>query len=334
MTPKVSSSKIHSRIVGTGAYLPERIMTNADLEKIVETTDAWITERTGIRERRIAADDEFTSDMGAKAAQQALTMAGVTADEVDLIIVSTFTPDTIFPSTACRIQHAIGAKKAGAFDLQAACSGFLYSLVVADQFLISGLYRNILVIGSEKISSVLNWNDRNTCVLFGDGAGAVLLQATEQGRGLIVSDLRSDGGETEMLTIPASGCRMPVTQQILDQKSNCLFMAGKEVFKKAVTAMGGSMGHCLKSSGIDSQEIKWVVPHQANLRIIDALVQRLDLPREQVYVNLDRFGNMSAACIPVALHELNVSGKLERGDLILMTAFGGGLTWASAILEW
>ncbi len=334
MTPKVSPSKIRSRIMGTGAYLPERIMTNADLEKIVETTDAWITERTGIRERRIAADHEFTSDMGAKAAQQALTMAGVSADEVDLIIVSTFTPDTIFPSTACRIQHAIGAKKAGAFDLQAACSGFLYSLVVADQFLISGLYRNILVIGSEKISSVLNWNDRNTCVLFGDGAGAVLLQATEQGRGLIVSDLRSDGGETEILTIPASGCRLPVTQQILDQKSNCLFMAGKEVFKKAVTAMGSSMGHCLKSSGIESQEIKWVVPHQANLRIIDALVQRLDLPREQVYVNLDRFGNMSAACIPVALHELNVAGKLERGDLVLMTAFGGGLTWASAILEW
>ncbi len=334
MNPKKSSLKLRSRIAGTGAYLPERIMTNADLEKIVETTDQWITERTGIRERRIAAEDEFTSDMGAKAAQQALAMAGVSADEVDLVIVATFTPDTIFPSTACRIQHAIGAKKAGAFDLQAACSGFLYSLVVADQFLSSGLYRNILVIGSEKISSVLNWSDRNTCVLFGDGAGAVLLQATEEGRGLMVSDLGSDGGETEMLIIPAGGCRMPVTQAILDQKSNCLFMAGKEVFKKAVTAMGSSTAHCLKTAGIESKEIKWVVPHQANLRIIDALVQRLDLPREQVYVNLDRFGNMSAACIPVALHELNVAGKLERGDLVLMTAFGGGLTWASAILEW
>lgn len=334
MIANPSLLKPRSRIAGTGLYLPERIMTNLEIEKIVDTSDQWITERTGIRERRIAADNEFTSDMGAKAAIQALEMASLSPDQVDLIIVATFTPDTIFPSTACRIQHAIGAKKAAAFDLQAACSGFLYALVVADQFLRSGLYQNVLVIGSEKISSVLNWSDRNTCVLFGDGAGAVLLQATHEGRGLIVSDLGSDGGETEMLTIPASGCRIPVTQQILDQKSNCLFMAGKEVFKKAVTAMGASTSQCLKQAGIESKEIKWVVPHQANLRIIDALVQRLDLPREQVYVNLDRYGNMSSACIPVALHELNVAGKLERGDLVLMTAFGGGLTWASAIFEW
>jgi 3-oxoacyl-[acyl-carrier-protein] synthase-3 len=334
MTPKASPLKLRSQVAGTGAYLPERVMTNADLEKIVETTDEWITERTGIRERRIAAENEFTSDMGTKAALQALEMAKVSPDQVDLIIVATFTPDTIFPSTACRIQHAIGAKKAGAFDLQAACSGFLYALVVADQFLVSGLYRNVLVIGAEKISSVLNWSDRNTCVLFGDGAGAVLLRGTEEGRGLIVSDLGSDGGETEILTVPASGCRIPITQQILDQKSNCLFMAGKEVFKKAVTSMGTSTTQCLKAAGIESKSIKWVVPHQANLRIIDSLVQRLDLSRENVYVNLDRYGNMSAACIPVALHELNVAGKLDRGDLVLMTAFGGGLTWASAILEW
>lgn len=334
MTLKASPLKIRSRIAGTGSYLPSRIMTNFDLEKIVETSDAWIQERTGIRERRIAADHEFTSTLAEHAARDALKMAGVSPESVDLIIVATFTPDNLSPSTACRVQHALGAKKAGAFDLNAVCSGFLYALVVADQFIVSGLYQNVLVIGADKNSSVLNWKDRNTCVLFGDGAGAVLLQASEEGRGLIVSELGSDGGQADILTIAAGGTRQPITSDLIEKKANTLYMEGREVFKKAVTGMNVSTTKCLKAAGIDAQSLKWVVPHQANLRIIEALAQRLDVPRDRVYVNLDRYGNMSAACIPVALHDLNVASQLQRGDLVLMTAFGGGLTWASAVLEW
>lgn len=226
------------------------------------------------------------------------------------------------------------SKKAGAFDLNAVCSGFLYALVVADQFIVSGLYQNVLVIGADKNSSVLNWKDRNTCVLFGDGAGAVLLQASQEGRGLLVSELGSDGGHADILTIPAGGCRLPTTSETIEKAQNTLYMEGREVFKKAVTGMNASTTKCLKVAGIEASALKWVVPHQANLRIIDALAQRLDLPRERVYVNLDRYGNMSAACIPVALHDLSEQKKVQKGDLILMTAFGGGLTWASAILEW
>ncbi|MES2308158.1 MAG: beta-ketoacyl-ACP synthase III [Verrucomicrobiota bacterium] len=334
MTLKASPLKLRSRIAGTGAYLPARIMTNADLEKIVDTSDAWIVERTGIKERRIAADDEFTSDMGAKAGRQALEMANLKPEQVDLIIVATFTPDNQCPSTACRIQHALGAKKAGAFDLNAVCSGFLYALVVADQFIVSGLYQNVLVIGSDKNSAVLNWKDRNTCVLFGDGAGAVLLQSSQEGRGLLVSDLGSDGGSADILTVSAGGCRIPLTPENVSTGANTLYMEGREVFKRAVNGMNVSTTQCLKTAGVTADSIKWVVPHQANLRIIDALAQRLDIPRDRIYVNLDRYGNMSAACIPVALHDLNVAKKVNRGDLVLMTAFGGGLTWASAILEW
>ncbi len=326
--------KIRSRIAGTGAYLPKRILTNAELEKMVDTTDEWITSRTGIKERRIAAENEFTSDLGAKAAIEALRHAKVKPEAVDLIIVATFSPDTGCASTACRIQHAIGATRAGAFDLQAACSGFLYALVVADQMIGGGLFKNVLVIGAEKTSSLINWKDRNTCVIFGDGAGAVLLQPTTEGRGLLASELGSDGSKTDLLTVPGGGCRIPVSPESLAQGKNFLIMAGKEIFKLAVNAMNESSTHCLEKAGVKPSQLAWVIPHQANLRIVSAVADRFELPSEKFYVNLHRYGNMSAACIPVALHELETDGKLKRGDLLLLTAFGGGLTWASIVLEW
>jgi 3-oxoacyl-[acyl-carrier-protein] synthase-3 len=321
-------------IVSTGAYLPSRILRNSDLEKMVDTTDEWILSRTGIRERRIAAEDEFTSDMGAKAAQQALELGGIDPRSVDLIIVATCTSDTIFPSTACYIQNKIGATRAAAFDVQAACSGFLYALVTASQFIASGIYETVLVIGAEKLSSIVNWTDRNTCVLFGDGAGAVVLQHRPGARGLVASDLGADGAQTSILSIPAGGCRMPITQEIIDQRLQFLQMAGKEVFKYAVNAMNRSADECLAKAGVKPEMIRWFIPHQANFRIVDAVAQRMNVGLEHFVMNLDRYGNTSSACMPIALHETNMAGKLDRGDLVLMVSFGGGLTWASTVLEW
>ena len=326
--------RISASIVSTGMYVPSRVLTNSELEKMVETTDEWIMSRTGIRERRIAADDEFTSDMGAKAAQQALELGGVDAQEIDLIIVATCTSDTVFPSTACYIQSKIGAMRAAAFDVQAACSGFLYALVTADQFIAAGVYKTVMVVGAEKLSSIVNWQDRNTCVLFGDGAGAVILRHREGGRGLLSYDLGADGSQTNILSVPASGCRMPITPEVLDQRLNYLQMSGKEVFKYAVTAMNRSTEICLEKAGVKPEQIRWFVPHQANFRILDAVAQRMNVGMEHFVMNLDRYGNTSAACMPIALHETVTAGKLDRGDLVLMVSFGGGLTWASVILEW
>ena len=321
-------------ILSTGAYLPERVLTNAELEKMVDTSDEWIMSRTGIRERRIAAKDEFTSDMGARAAAQALEQGNIDPKTVDLIIVATCTPDTIFPSTACHIQFKIGATKAAAFDLQAACSGFLYAMVTAEQFISAGIYKTILVVGAEKLSSIVNWQDRNTCVLFGDGAGAVVLQHREGGRGLLSFDLGADGAQTEILSVPASGCRVPVTPEILAAGGQFIQMAGKEVYRYAVSAMNRSAEDCLEKAGCKPADVRWIIPHQANFRIIEAVAQRLGLSLDHFFVNLDRYGNTSAACVPICLHELNLAGSLERGDLLLMVAFGGGLTWAGALLEW
>ena len=321
-------------ILSTGAYLPSRVLTNADLEKMVETSDEWILSRTGIRERRIAADDEFTSDMGAAAARQALELGGINPLDIDLIIVATCTPDTTFPSTACHIQHKIGATRAAAFDIQAACSGFLYALVTANQFISSGVYQTILVIGAEKLSSIVNWEDRNTCVLFGDGAGAVILQHRPGARGLVGFDLGADGGQAEILSIPASGCRVPITTAVLDQRLQFLQMSGKEVFKCAVNAMNRSAETCLEKAGCKPEQIRWFIPHQANQRIVDAVRTRMNVSLDRFIINLDRYGNTSAACMPIALHESSMSGKFSRGDLLLMVSFGGGLTWASTVLEW
>ncbi|MCE0499740.1 MAG: ketoacyl-ACP synthase III [Methylacidiphilales bacterium] len=324
----------HSSIISTGAYLPERILTNEDLEKMVDTSNEWILSRTGIRERRIADKDEFTSDMGARAAEQAIQSADIDPKTIDLIIVATCTPDNVFPSTACYIQHKIGATRAAAFDIQAACSGFLYALVTADQFISGGVYRTILIIGTEKLSSIVNWQDRNTCVLFGDGAGAVILQSRPGVRGLLAYDLGADGAQTEILSIPAGGCRLPITPEALDQQLQYLQMSGKEVFKCAVTAMNRSAETCLEKAGCKPEHLRWIIPHQANFRIVDAVAQRLNVSMEHFVINLDRYGNTSAACMPICLHETAMAGKLDRGDLLLMVAFGGGLTWASVVLEW
>ena len=321
-------------IVGTGAYLPSRVLTNAELEKMVDTSNEWIMSRTGIRERRIAEKDEYTSDMGARAAEQALQLSGIDPKDIDLIIVATCTPDTIFPSTACHIQHKIGATRAAAFDVGAACSGFLYALVTAEQFISSGLYQTVMVIGAEKLSSIVNWQDRNTCVLFGDGAGAVILQHRPGGRGMLACDLGADGAQTEILSVPAGGCRIPLTPEVLDQRLQYLQMSGKEVFKYAVTAMNRSAENCLEKAGCKAAHLRWIIPHQANFRIVDAVAQRLNISLEHFVVNLDLYGNTSAACMPICIHETNVAGKLQQGDLFLMVAFGGGLTWASTIWEW
>jgi 3-oxoacyl-[acyl-carrier-protein] synthase-3 len=321
-------------ILSTGAYVPERILTNAELERMVDTSDEWILSRTGIRERRIAAEGETTSDMGARAAEMALQRGGVDPQEIDLIIVGTCTPDTIFPSTACHIQSKIGATRAAAFDVQAACSGFLYALVTANQFIAAGVYQTILVVGAEKLSSIVNWQDRNTCVLFGDGAGAVVLRHRAGARGLLSFDLGADGAQTEILSVPAGGCRLPITPEVLKTGAQFLQMSGKEVYRYAVSAMNRSAEDCLEKAGIKAAALRWIIPHQANYRIIEAVAQRLSISLEHFIVNLDRYGNTSSACLPIALHETSVAGQLEQGDLLLMVAFGGGLTWAGAVLEW
>ena len=323
-----------SSIISTGAYVPSRVLSNTELEKMVETTNEWIISRTGIRERRVAADDEFTSDMGAAAAKQALELGGINPQSIDLIIVATCTPDTTFPSTACHIQNKIGATRAAAFDVQAACSGFLYALVTADQFIASGVYQTVLVVGAEKLSSIVNWKDRNTCVLFGDGAGAVVLQHRPGSRGLLAFDLGSDGSQGGILSIPAGGCRIPITSEVIEQRLQYLQMSGKEVFKLAVNAMNRSAELCLEKAGVKPEQVRWFIPHQANFRIVDAVAQRMNVGLEHFVMNLDRYGNTSSACMPIALHETSMAGKFDRGDLCLMVSFGGGITWASTVLEW
>jgi len=272
--------------------------------------------------------------MGAKAALEAMREGGIAPEDIDLIIVATCTPDTIFPSTACHIQHKIGARRAAAFDLQAACSGFLYALIVAEQFIASHIYETVLVIGAEKLSSIVNWKDRNTCVLFGDGAGAVIVRNRPEGHGILAGDMGSDGSQTDILSLPAGGCRLPVNAQVLEGHLNTLQMSGKEVYKFAVNAMNASAERTLERAGLKAADISLIIPHQANLRIIESVAQKLKTNLSHCYINLQRYGNMSAACIPVALHEASKEGRLKQGDNVLMVAFGGGLTWASAILEW
>jgi 3-oxoacyl-[acyl-carrier-protein] synthase-3 len=330
----MESPRRSASVLATGAYLPSRVLSNAELEKMVDTSDEWILSRTGIRERRIAAEGEFTSDMGARAAEDALQAGGIDPTEIDLIIVATCTPDTVFPSTACHIQGKIGATRAAAFDVVAACSGFLYALVTAEQFIASGAARTVLVIGAEKLSSIVNWQDRNTCVLFGDGAGAVVLRHRPGARGLVSFDLGADGAQTSMLSVPAGGCRLPITPEVLDQRLQFIQMSGKEVFKAAVTAMNRSAEDCLEKAGIKAGHLRWIIPHQANFRIVDAVAQRLNVSLDHFVINLERYGNTSSACMPIALHETHAAGKLNRGDLLLMVSFGGGLTWASTVLEW
>ena len=321
-------------IVGVGSYVPERRLTNADLEEMVETSDDWITTRTGIKERRIASDDQFTSDLATEAARKAMRKAGVTGEDIDLVIVATITPDMPFPSTACLVQHNIGAGNAAAFDLEAACSGFIYALEIAQQFIMSRTYETVLVIGAEKLSSIIDWKDRNTCVLFGDGAGAAVLQNREQSHGLLTACMGADGGKAGLLSMPGGGSRCPATSDSLDNRLHYLRMDGKETYKSAVTAMHRAALKALERCHLDITQIKCIIPHQANLRIISAVGDRLGAKKEQVYINVDKFGNTSAASVAIALDQAVENGVIERGDLILMVVFGAGLTWGAAVIEW
>jgi 3-oxoacyl-[acyl-carrier-protein] synthase III len=321
-------------ITGVGSYVPEKILTNADLEKMVDTSDEWIITRTGIKERRMAAKDEFTSDMAAKAAQRAMKMAGVTASQIDLIIVATITPDRPFPATACYVQQKIGAKRAAAFDIEAACSGFIYGLEIGQQFIMSRTHDTVLVIGAEKLSAITDWKDRNTCVLFGDGAGAAVLQNREGSHGLLTAALGADGGKADLLFMPGGGSRCPASKDSVDARLHYLHMSGKETFKNAVQAMCSAAQEVLRRCEVDITRIKCVIPHQANRRIIDAVGERLGATPEQMFVNVNRYGNTSAASAAIALDEAVSSGKIQRGDLILLIVFGAGLTWGAAVIEW
>ena len=321
-------------ITGVGSYVPERILTNTDLEKMVETTDEWITTRTGIKERHIAAENEFTSDLATKAAIRAMEMAGVTAEQIDLIIVASITPDMPFPNTACLVQQKIGARRVPAFDIEAACSGFIYALEVGHNFITAHTYETVLVIGAEKLSSITNWTDRNTCVLFGDGAGAAILQNRKNSHGLLTTALGADGGKADLLSMPGGGSRCPASTQTVQDGLHFLRMDGKETFKNAVQAMCSAANEVLSRCEIDITKIKCVIPHQANRRIIDAVSERLKATPEQVFINLHKYGNTSAASVAIALDEAVRSGKILPGDLILIVAFGAGLTWGAAIIEW
>jgi 3-oxoacyl-[acyl-carrier-protein] synthase-3 len=321
-------------IIGTGSYLPEKILTNQELEKLVETSDDWITSRTGIKERRIAAENEHTSDLAAKAALAAMENANITADEIDLIIVATVTPDMFFPSTACFVQTKIGAKNAACFDVSAACSGFLYAIEIAQQFITSHTYDTILVIGADKLSSIIDWTDRNTCVLFGDGAGAAVLRHRGGGHGVISTFMASDGGLSDILYIPGGGSRFPINKDNADQRLNCIKMNGKETYKHAVISMLDAAQRVLAEANLDPGDLACIIPHQANLRIIEAISDRIKVPMERFMINLDRYGNTSAAAVAIALDDANRTGRMKEGDYILLVVFGGGLTWASSVIQW
>ena len=321
-------------IVGTGSFVPARIMTNADLEKIVDTTSAWIVARTGIRERHIADEKTFTSDMGAEAARRALVQAHIKPDEIDLIIVATVTPDMSFPATACLIQEKIGARRAACFDIEAACSGFLYGLEIAQQFISSKTYDTVLVVGAEKLSGIVDWTDRQTCVLFGDGAGAAILRSRGSEHGLLTTCMGADGSRANILCMPAGGARQPASRESVEARLHFLRMSGKEVFKNAVAAMTAAAREALRRCSLTVDDIALVIPHQANVRIVNALADRLGAPKEKLYVNVDRYGNTSAASIAIALDEAARSGRIRRGDLVLMVVFGSGLTWAACVIQW
>jgi len=320
-------------IVGTGSYLPERVLTNRDLEQMVETSDEWIVTRTGMRERRIAAEGEHTSDMAAAAAEKALEAAGLSGSDVDLIIVATVTPDMPFPSTACIVQDKIGARGALCFDLEAACSGFLYAMETARGLIASGLYKTGLIIGAEKMSSIVDWEDRATCVLFGDGAGAAVLQSRDGRPGILSCSVDADGSLGDLLHVPAGGSRLPASQSTVEARQHFLRMGGNTVFKHAVRCMCDAAADAMAKAGVTIDQIACIIPHQANMRIIQAIADRVNVPLERFFVNLDRLGNTTAATVPLALDEAIRTGRAKAGDLILFTVFGGGFTWGAAVVE-
>lgn len=323
-----------SRIVSTGSYVPEKVLANSDLEKRVETSDEWIIERTGIKERRIADESQAASDLAYEAAKKALKGADLKPEDLDLIIVTTVTGDMPFPSTACILQDKLGAKKATAFDINAACSGFLYGLYVADSFIKSGIHKRILVVGTEVLSKITDWDDRTTCILFGDGAGAAIIEPTDEDRGVISMHIHSDGSMWDLLNMPGGGSRNPASKDSIEKRLHFIKMKGNETFKVAVRKLEDLAVKILKENKLKPSQISLLIPHQANLRIIQAIAERLGIPMEKVYINIDRYGNTSAASIPIALDEAVRDGKVKDGDYILLEAFGGGLTWASALIKW
>jgi 3-oxoacyl-[acyl-carrier-protein] synthase-3 len=330
----MSGEQRRSVILGTGSELPNKIITNGDLENLIETTDEWITVRTGIKQRRVLEEGKGNADMAYHAAMRALEDAGMEAKDLDAIVMGTVTPDYTFPSSACVLEGMLGARKAFSFDVNAACSGFLNALAVSDSFIRTGLIRNALVLGSDALSRLLNWEDRTTCVLFGDGAGAVVLGSTENGsKGILSARLRTDGSHVKMLYVPAGGSRNPTNPETVQNNEHTISMNGKEVFKVAVRSMEEISRQALKEAGVAIDEVALVIPHQANRRIIEALAERLHVPLEKVMINLDKYGNTSAASVPVALDEARRTGRIQSGDVVLLNAFGAGFAWGAAVVR-
>ncbi|MGD0844020.1 MAG: beta-ketoacyl-ACP synthase III [Geobacteraceae bacterium] len=325
---------MRARITGTGFAVPELILTNADLEKMVDTSDEWITARTGIKSRYIASGNEYTSTFATRAAERAMAMSGIEPEEIDMLIVATVTPDFPFPSTACLVQNNLKAVRATAFDISAACSGFLYALSLAEKYIMTGSAQKVLVIGAEVLSRIVDWTDRNTCCLFGDGAGAVVVEASAGERGILSTHIHSDGRHWELLYQPGAGNRNPASQKILDEKMAYINMQGNDVFKLAVRAMEDVALEALAANNLTTADIDLFIPHQANRRIIDAIGKRLGLNGEQLFINLERYGNTSSASIPIALDEVHRGGRIKEGDIILLDAFGGGLTWGATLMRW
>ena len=333
MKPSKTKRGLPVGFLGLGKYVPEKVVTNQDLERMVDTSDEWITTRTGIKERRVVSNGQVTSDLGARASQMALERSGLDPKEVELIIVATITPDMPFPATSCIIQDKIGAKKAACFDVSAACSGFVHGMTVAKQFIETGTYRNALVVGAETLSTIINWKDRSTCVLFGDGAGAAVLAPVKEG-GILTTYLGSAGEYGELLMVPGGGARFPTSEQTLHEDLHYMKMNGSEVFKLAVRIMTESVEKVLKECELTVEDIACLIPHQANMRIIQAVCERLHFPIEKVFLNLDRYGNMSSASTATALCEAVEEGRIKKGDFIVLVAFGGGIVWGSSAIRW
>ncbi len=329
-----NQKKRRIKITGTGFYAPDKILTNFDLEKMVDTSDEWILTRTGIRERRIASEDQATSDLAVEAGKRALKNAGLKVKDIDLIIVGTSTPDTIFPSTACWVQKGLGADYIPAFDISVGCTGFLYGLILAEGLILSGINKRILLIGGELLTSVVNWKDRNTCVLFGDAAGAVVLEESDDDSGMLSFYWKADGNLGNLLSQPGGGSRIPASVQSIAQDLHYLQMKGNEVFKHAVKRMGDAALEALKLAGLKREDVDYLIPHQANIRIIEATGRRLKIPREKVYSNIHKYGNTSVATIPICLAELHEADKLKKGDILVLDAFGAGFTWAAVVYRW
>jgi len=322
------------KIIGTGVCVPEKVVTNADLEMMVDTSDEWIVTRSGIKERHIAREDQATSDLGVEAGRNALHDAGLGVKDIDLILVATNTPDTIFPSTACWIQKGLKADIVPAFDISAGCTGFVYGMIIAESLILSGAAKRVLLVAPEMLSRITNWEDRSTCVLFGDAAGAVVLEESKDESGMLSHYWKADGSLGDLLSLPAGGSRLPASADTLAEKLHYLQMKGNEVFKHAVKRMGQAAVEALRKAGLKTEDVDYLIPHQANIRIIDATGERVKVPREKVFVNIHKYGNVSVATIPIGIHELKEEGKIKKGTVLLLDAFGAGFTWGAVVYRW